>query len=84
MNIRVESLPGKEHQVEEILTQIIKEMFIGLHGAQPHIRHAGREAGKNRGNAERQMHCRSRPFERCAKAFSDRVRRRAADPQAHA
>ena len=28
-------------------------MFIGLHGAQPHMRHAGREVSKNRGNAER-------------------------------
>lgn len=38
MNIWVESLPGKEHQIEQILTQIIKEMFIGLRGAQPHMR----------------------------------------------
>ena len=53
MNIWVESLPGKEHQIEQILTQIIKEMFIGLHGAQPHMRHAGRKVSKNRGNAER-------------------------------
>lgn len=30
MNIWVESLPGKEHQIEQILTQIIKEMFIGM------------------------------------------------------
>lgn len=53
MNIWVESLPGKEHQIEQILTQIIKEMFIGLRGAQPHMRHAGRKVSKNRGNAER-------------------------------
>ena len=84
MNIRVESLPGKEHQVEEILTQIIKEMFIGLHGAQPHIRHAGREAGKNRGNAERKCIVVAGRSNGARKAFSDRVRRRAADPQAHA
>lgn len=53
MNIWVESLPGKEHQIEQILTQIIKEMFIGLRGAQPHMRHAGRKVSKNRGNAKR-------------------------------
>ena len=44
MNIWMESLPGKEHQIEQIFTQIIKEMFIGLHGAQPAVKSAKIEA----------------------------------------